>query len=121
MAKTFKYDFVESVFGNEFEIEDIGNFYLEGITQNNMVYYLAVRSRCGQMFIFEYGPLALDCDEFPNQVGCFIEKKEFNDRYIQKRVNDFLHRKDEIKVVNKIEHDELYDRCRDLIEYMRGI
>ena len=122
--RKFKYCPLETTYLGELEIDDIGNFCIEAIdTDKYYVYYMCVYTKYGKTTIFKQGPFVLDSIKLPDSTSCSIISKEFSDFWIIKELNKFLLSQKGVKIsqVNLIDRDELFNRCRNLVEEMKFI
>ena len=119
MASTFQYSYVQTATA-VLEIENLGQCAIEGSNSFGEYYYLVIRTSLGKCYIFNYGPIMLDLDMLPPFVGCSIERIDYNEKQLTKRIVRWLEDpKKKISNAREVSDQEAFDSCRDLIAYMR--
>lgn len=114
------YDYYYTVSANgTLEVEDKGNCAIEANTDEGDCYYLVTTSSFGKVSIFVYGPINPDFDELPDKVECTFNRFDFSDYKIDKAINKLLSIRG-ITQARCLEIDEALDKCKNIIEYMRG-
>lgn len=105
---------------NELEINDIGHFAIRGTVEETMFdFYIITKTVLGYTTIMTYGPIVPDLVLLPDNVSCNITRLEFKEskimRILQSYINDY---KKKITKVEIISHDEAYNNCRNIVDYM---
>jgi hypothetical protein len=102
------------------DIEDIGNCCIRAFNDAGAEFILIIESSLGQCRIFNYGPIMVDIDTLPKNVGCFYQRMAFNQPKVAKIIRDFLNNsKYNITQVELIDKEEALKDCRSIIEYMK--
>lgn len=115
---TFDYFKVTSVYG-QLEIEDPGNCAIKALNDDGEEYYLIIDTTLGSSRIFTYGPCVPDLDQLPKSVNCHFLRIIYNNRKINKVIDDFLNdRFAKITSAEVVEAPEILKRCKGLITYM---
>lgn len=112
----FSYDF-SSIGISTINIRYLGNFILRGISRNNnLVYYLATNTTCGQTKIIEAGPYIIDINEPYKKFKLAYNTLSFKKMTIENRIEQFL-RKNDLTKVELIDSETLGDEAFDVIEH----
>ena len=66
---------------NSIDIPEIGNFYLEAIDEENlMYYYLMIKSSLGTASVMSYGPVVPDVQLLPDKYQVSFERLSFKEK-----------------------------------------
>ena len=116
---TFKFN-NEYVAQSLINIDDIGNFALEGVDEHNgFFYYLLVKTTLGTTTILTFGPVVPDVKLLPDYYNITYQRLQFKDKVIYKYINMWLN--DKIKKISNaqlIEEDVLLNELRDIKDYI---
>ena len=114
MQKSFEYIKVQTAM-ESIEVEDIGNTSLEAWNDFGLRWYFYSETDTGMTTIKEFGPLCSSLDTSKLSFEYSLERKEYNEKYICKRIANFLNNpKREITQVNNIELGDLESKIRDV-------
>ena len=107
---------------NSIDIPEIGNFYLEAIDEENlMYYYLMIKSSLGTASVMSYGPVVPDVQLLPDKYQVSFERLSFNDKKIAGLISEWLNDKSKgITAAYIIDQNKFFDNYRDLKEYMNS-
>ena len=106
---------------NLIDIENIGDFALEGINDEGNFYYLIVRTTLGITTLASCGPVVPDVNLLPSGYCTYISRMQYKEDKVAKQINIWLN--DKSKALTKaslIEIEDALDQFRDLGEYMRN-
>lgn len=118
MSKNYDYFYTKLATGT-LDVEDSGNCYIEAFNDEGHAYYLLIETSLGYTKIFEYGPAISDFQELPSQVVCTFDRIEFNQKEIDKRINNFLNNfKRNITQATEVERSVIFENCKSLIDYV---
>ena len=112
----------EFKFNNEYvaqsliELDNIGDFCLEAINEDDLLYYyLMIKTVMGKSEIVSFGPIIPDMEELPSGYTCSYENIDYSDKrifiYINKWLND---RGKKITSAKQISVKEFYDNIPDI-------
>ena len=119
MQATFEYNQIRTALGM-LEIEDIGNCAIRAVGIQTEEYYMVIRTNLGKSYIFNYGPIVPDLMTMPDYVGCSLTKIDYNEKRLIQLVDKWLNdSRKEIQEAEQVADTEIFDCCRDLIQYMR--
>lgn len=118
---SFDFDKVWSA-NNFVDIEDIGNFYLEGINEKDgLYYYLMMKTELGTTSIMSYGPIVPDVQLIPDGYICSLNKIQFNEKKIRLWISKWLNdRQKKITGANLLSEDDFYLNFKHLDSYMKS-
>lgn len=118
---SFDFDKVWSA-NNFVDIEDIGNFYLEGINEKDgLYYYLMMKTELGTTSIMSYGPIVPDVQLIPDGYTCSLNKIQFNEKKIKLWISKWLNdRQKKITGANLLDENDFYSNFRHLDDYMKS-
>ena len=105
---------------NSIDIDNIGNFYLEAINEDDgFCYYLSVKTTLGTSSILYYGPVVPDLDILPDNYSVIFQRLPFNDKkmffWVNKWLNDHSRK---ITTATLIDENEFFTEYKDLKSYM---
>lgn len=105
---------------NSIDIDELGNFYLEAINEDEgFYYYLMVKSTLGTSSIMWYGPIVPDVQLLPPGYSTHLERMQFNDKkmnlWLNKWIND---RMKGITAAYLTDQKTFKESYRDLLTYM---
>lgn len=105
---------------NSIEIPEIGNFFLEGVDEENgLYYYLMVKTTLGTTSIMSYGPIVPDVALLPTTYQARFERIAFTEKKIKLWINKWLNDKEKnITAAYIIDQDKFVYNFRDLEGYM---
>lgn len=106
---------------NLIDIENIGDFALEGINDEGNFYYLIVRTSLGITTLASCGPVVPDVNLLPSGYCTYISRMQYKEDKVAKQINIWLN--DKSKALTKaslVEIEDALDQFRDLGEYMRN-
>lgn len=115
MQQTFKFNNYKTAL-SEATIEQIGNFAIEAISEEDQFYYyLLVKTYLGTTHIFSYGPIIPDIDSLLDNYYLNYTKLPYNEKklitFITKWLNDS---KKNITIVNDITEAEFINNIKDI-------
>ena len=107
---------------NSIDIPEIGNFCLEAINDDDILYYyLMVKAELGTASIMWYGPVAPDIDLLPSVYTARFERYPVNDTKLIGWVKKWLNEKEKgITSANIIDQKQFMENFRDLKSYMEA-
>lgn len=112
---TYEY-FYTSLATGELEVEDPGNCTIQACNDIGMIWYLIIQTTLGWTKIMEYGPATPDFEELPKSVFCTFERIEFNDKKLNKKINDFLNNpKRGITQAMEVDRSIAFEDCKSII------
>ena len=106
---------------NLIDIENIGDFALEGINDEGNFYYLIVRTSLGITTLASCGPVVPDVNLLPSGYCTYISRMQYKEDKVAKQINIWLN--DKSKALTKaslVEIEDALDQFRDVGEYMRN-
>lgn len=105
---------------NSIDIDDIGNFSLEAINENDgFYYYLMVKTTLGTASIVSYGPIIPDVKLLPSGYNVNFERLNFNDKKMMMWINKWLNdRNKKITAAYIISDDDFKSNYVDIKEYI---
>lgn len=105
---------------NSIDIDELGNFFLEAINEDeSYYYYLMVKSTLGTSSIIWYGPVVPDVQLLPAGYSVHLERMQFNDKKMQMWLNKWLNdRAKNITAAFTTTQDVFKQNFRDLLSYM---
>jgi len=119
----FKYDGV-TTYNNSIDIDNIYQTCLKATDENNMNYYLIIRTLLGECSCLEYGPLVEGDPLLPDNTKIEFSRFESDDFKLKKMIKKFLSPRNkgrtQIVDVYEIQFKEALDEGIDLLKYMRG-
>ena len=117
--KTFEYFFTRLATG-ELEVEDIGNCTIQACNDMGMIWYLMTQTTLGWTKIMEYGPATPDFDELPKSAFCTFERIEFDEKKLNKKINEFLNNpRRGITQAMEVDRYIAFEDCKSIVDYMR--
>ena len=117
---TFDY-FVERTYVAQLEIEDVGNVALVANNDEQMYFYLIIRTTMGSSQIFECGPIVPDVELLPDYTKTEFTRIDFDVKKIDKYIRNFLNNpKNKITNAEIISVEEALNECRDIVDYMKN-
>lgn len=106
---------------NLIDIDNIGEFALEGSNDQGVFWYLVVRTLLGVTTIAECGPVVPDVILLPTGYSSSITRMEYKEKklntLITKWLNDFSKK---LTDAHLIDVDSALDQFRDVGDYMRN-
>ena len=107
---------------NSIDIPEIGNFYLEGIDEENgLYYYLMIKTSLGTASIMWFGPIVPDVELLPSGYESKFERMSFNDKKVQNWISKWLNDKEkQITAAYVIDEDKFMKNFRNLEIYMKS-
>lgn len=107
---------------NSIDIDNIGNFCLEAIDEEDgFYYYLMVKTTLGTSTIISYGPVVPDVELLPDNYNINFQRLQFNDKkmniWISKWLND---RMKKITGAYIIEEKIFKDNFKDILGYIEN-
>ena len=107
---------------NSIEIENIGDFGLEGINEDGFRYYLAVKTLYGQTIIAYCGPIMPDIDILPSGFSTGLNKMEYKEDRLNKFISLWLNDKyKKIKDASVLSFEEAVLEFKDLSDYLNNL
>ena len=101
-------------------VDDIGNCAIEVFNDRGWEKVMIVDTYLGATRLLTYGPFSPDLERLPQTVECTLKQFPHSQATISKEIHKFLRdgyfQATQAYVSNK---EEVLDKCRDLIEYMR--
>ena len=106
---------------NLIDIENIGDFALEGINDEGTFWYLIVKTSLGVSTLASCGPVVPDINLLPSGYCTYLCRMEYKEDKLAKQINMWLNDKSKkLTQANIIEIEDALDQFRDLGEYMRN-
>ena len=107
---------------NAIEIDNIGSFALEAISETGNYYYYIVQTLMGQSVIASCGPIAPDIYEIPSGFNVSLYRIEYNETKLIKGIDLFLNDKyKKILYAKEIDTEDAIEQVRDIKEYLRSV
>lgn len=117
MQGHFDYFYTKTAFG-QLQVDDIGDCCIQANNDEGLFYYLLIESNMGWVKILEYGPAAPDFDELPKAVTCNFNRIEYNEKQINKRIEEFLNnRYRNITQAQLVDREVLFADCKSILDY----
>lgn len=106
---------------NLIDIENVGDFALEGINDEGNFWYLIVKTSLGVATLASCGPVVPDINLLPSGYCTYLSRMEYKEDKLAKQINMWLNDKSKkLTQANIIEIEDALDQFRDLGEYMRN-
>lgn len=116
MQQSFEYLKVVSAL-DSITVENVGNVLLKAVNDHELEWFLCITSDLGFTTVKEFGPWFRDSNIARKAFNYNIETKEYNEKYLCKRISNFLNdNKREITQVFEIDEEEFYDKLIDTKE-----
>lgn len=107
---------------NLIDVDEIGSFGLEAISEDGFYYYLVIQTYQGMSIIGTCGPLIPDTDILVSSFSTSIAKIPYKEDKISKFINGFLNDKYKNIVEAKIiDVEDAIDQFKDTKDYLRNI
>ena len=118
-----QFDFANELKATNFiDIDNIGNFALEAVNEDDgFYYYLLVKTSLGTATIAYYGPIIPDLDKLPDHYSVNFERLLFNDKKMFMWINKWLN--DKVKHITAayiIDEDQFKANYKDVKEYIEN-
>lgn len=118
-----QFDFANELKATNFiDIDNIGNFALEAINEEDgFYYYLLVKTALGAATIIHYGPIVPDVTRLPDNYSINFERLKFNDKKMALWINKWLN--DKVKHITAayiIEEAQFKGNYKDVKEYIEN-
>ena len=124
MEGTFEYMHVVSAL-DTFHVDDIGNVAISGNNDQELEYILIIETDLGRTSIKEFGPLHPRIEITKYGFNFNIETKDYNERYINKRINSFLNAPfreiTQVRELDSYEVKEKIEKAQELLMYTEKI
>ena len=121
MEKTFEY-LPTQVFVEQINIKNVGNCIIEGRTENDTFFYLAIFTELGVSRVCEFGP-CVDCLQYEVKGFNFrYYKTDYSDSKCVSAISKFLQSNSyNIKEAKEITFEELQKYCIiDIMRFIKG-
>lgn len=118
-----QFDFANELKATNFiDIDNIGNFALEAINEDDgFYYYLLTKTTLGTSTIIHYGPVIPDINRLPDNYSINFERVKFNDKKIVMWINKWLNDKfRHITSAYIIDENQFKDNYKDVKEYIEN-
>ena len=120
MPTVFKYNYLMTATG-VLEVDNMGQCAVKASNDFGEEYYLVMRTSLGKTYMFTYGPIVPDLDILPPHVSCAVDRFDYNEKKIKMLITRWLEDgKKNITKAEEVEDTEIFECCRDLIDYMKG-
>lgn len=118
-----QFDFANELKATNFiDIDNIGNFALEAINEDDgFYYYLLVKTSLGTATVTHYGPIVPDINRLPDNYSVNFERLKFNDKKMMMWINKWLNDKNRhITAAYIIEENQFKENYKDIKEYIEN-
>jgi len=118
MQQSFEYLKVQTAM-DSITVENIGNVILQATNDLGFEWYIQICTDVGLSNIKEFGPLFKESEV--SKLGFIYsqEKKEYNEKYISKRISSFLNSPSreitQVQVIDEFELEDKLSQVRNLI------
>lgn len=108
---------------DQFSIDDIGNFVLEGFDDDANKYYLVIRTILGVSRILQIGPIQ---SGVPTYCSCSFRQMDYDDNKVDKIIEKFLSQnKDltQIQIFDITKKDDIIEFTKtfpNIVEFLYG-
>lgn len=120
MPTAFKYNYLMTATGI-LEVDNMGQCAVKASNALGEEYYLIVRTSLGKTCVFTYGPIMPDIEILPPHISCVIDRFDYSEKKIKAYIARWLEDvKKNITKAEEVEDTEIFECCRDLIDYMKG-
>lgn len=107
---------------DELEVEDIGNCAIRAFNDRGFEWILITKTDLGKTIIFNYGPVLVDMDSFPQNVGCSYQTIDFSQKALNKTIDMFLNGPNKsITQAEEVTVEEALEDCRSIVEHMKEL
>ena len=118
MQQSFEYLKVQTAM-DSVTVEDTGNVVLHATNDFDLNWYLSINTDIGQTVIKEFGPIHHSLEVTKYGFNYNLERKEYNEKYIGKRINSFLNDPKreitQVEIIDQYELEENLEKVRGLV------
>lgn len=101
------------------DIQELGQFALEGINEEGYFYYLVVRTSLGTVTLADCGPVVPDITLLPSGYQTSLERMPYKEDKVSRAINMWLNdRSKKLTEAKVIDIEEAIAQFRDLGEYL---
>lgn len=103
------------------DVDNIGDFALEGINDEGMFFYLICKTSLGVTTVVDCGPIIPDVSLIPSGYHISLIRMQYKEEKLSKTISMWLNdRSKKLTSANLVDIEDALDGFRDLREYMRN-